>query len=444
MNIDRYRGRRERVQQAMAERGGGVAVHFTAPSRVRNRDSEYPYRYDSTFWYLSGFAEPDSAIVLVARGGERQALLFCRDRHEESEIWDGFRHGPALAQASFGFDAAHPIERIDEVLPELMGDAPALFYALAADPGCDARIQGWLQKVRSRARSGRRAPAAVHDLATIVDEMRLVKDAAELDTMRQAARISAAAHVRAMRRCRPGMREFEIEAELLHEFRRHGAQAPAYTPIVAAGANACVLHYPAGAAEARDGDLVLIDAACEVDGYAADVTRTFPVSGRFSGAQRAVYDVVLAAQQAALDAVRPGRPFDAPHDAATRVLTQGMIDLGLLAGSLDGALEAKTYRQFFMHRTGHWLGLDVHDVGDYRAGEAVDPGAERPWRALAPGMVTTVEPGLYIRPAPNVDARFHHIGVRIEDDVAVTATGCEVLSADAPKSPADIEAVMAR
>jgi Xaa-Pro aminopeptidase len=240
------------------------------------------------------------------------------------------------------------------------------------------------------------------------------------------------------------MREFEIEAELLHEFRRQGAQAPAYTPIVAAGANACVLHYPAGAAEARDGDLVLVDAGCEVDGYAADVTRTFPVSGRFCAEQRAVYDIVLAAQQAALDAVRPGRPFDAAHDAATRVLTQGMIDLGLIAGSLDGALEAKTYRQFFMHRTGHWLGLDVHDVGDYRAGEAVDPGAERPWRALAPGMVTTVEPGLYIRPAPGVDARFHHIGVRIEDDVAVTESGCEVLSADAPKSPADIEALMAR
>jgi Xaa-Pro aminopeptidase len=261
--------------------------------------------------------------------------------------------------------------------------------------------------------------------------------------MRRAARISAAAHLRAMRACRVGMREYEIEAELLHEFRRQGAQSPAYPSIVAAGANACVLHYPAGSAEARDGDLVLIDAACEVEGYAADVTRTFPANGRFGAEQRAVYEVVLTAQRAAIDAVRAGHDFNAPHEAATRVLTQGLIDLGLLAGSLDGALESKAYRQFFMHRTGHWLGLDVHDVGHYRdPAVARGDAAERPWRTLVPGMVTTVEPGLYIRPAPDVDERFHHIGIRIEDDVAVTAGGCEVLSADAPKTVADVEAVM--
>ena len=444
MNIDRYRERRARVMQAMVDLGGGVAVHFTAPPRLRNRDSEYPYRYDSTFWYLTGFAEPDSALVLVAHGDRRQALLFCRDKHEESEIWDGFRYGPDIAQSTFGFDAAHAIERIDEIAPELMADSPALFHALAADAALDARIQRWLQTVRSQSRTGRRAPAAAHDLTAIIDDMRLVKDAAELEAMRGAARISAAAHARAMRACRPGMREYELEAELLHEFRRQGAQSPAYTSIVAAGANACVLHYAAGHAEAKDGDLVLIDAACEVDGYAADVTRTFPANGRFSAEQRAVYEVVLAAQAAAIDAVRPGHDFNAAHDAATRVLTKGLIDLGLLEGSLDAALESKSFRQFFMHRTGHWLGLDVHDVGDYREPMAPEEGGERPWRRLVPGMVTTVEPGLYIRPAPNVDERFHHIGVRIEDDVVVTTDGCEVLSADAPKTVADIEALMAR
>jgi Xaa-Pro aminopeptidase len=443
MHIDRYRERRARVLQAMVDRGGGVAVHFTAPGRVRNRDAEYPYRYDSSFWYLTGFAEPDSALVLVAHGGRREALLFCREKHPERELWDGFRYGPELARPAFGVDAAHPIERLDDLLPEALADAPALFYALGSDAALDARVHGWLSKVRAQARAGRRAPAAAHDLAAIVDELRLVKDADEIATMRRAARISAAAHLRAMRACRPGVREYELEAELLHEFRRQGAQSPAYPSIVAAGSNACVLHYPAGHAEAKDGDLVLIDAACEVDGYAADVTRTFPANGRFSAEQRAVYDVVLAAQQAAIDAVRPGQPFDAPHDAATRVLTQGLIDIGLLGGTLDDALAANAVRQFFMHRTGHWLGLDVHDVGDYREpGAEAEAGGERRWRTLVPGMVTTVEPGLYIRPAPNVDERFHHIGIRIEDDVAVTADGHDVLSSDAPKRAGDIESAM--
>lgn len=444
MDIDRHRQRRARLLQAIAERGGGVAVHFTAPERVRNRDSEYPYRFDSAFWYLTGFAEPDSALVLVAHGGRREAILFCREKHEERELWDGYRYGPELAQSAFGFDAAHPIERMDEIVPGLLADSPALYYTLGASAELDARVQHWLHRVRAEARTGRLAPASAHDLAQLVDEMRLVKDAGELDTMRRAARISAAAHARAMRTCRPGMREYEIEAELLHEFRRQGAQSPAYTSIVAAGANTCVLHYPAGHAEARDGDLVLIDAACEVDGYAADITRTFPANGRFSPEQRAVYDVVLAAQLAAIERIRPGEEHVAAHDAATRVLAQGLIDLGLLSGSLDGTLESKAYRQFFMHRTGHWLGLDVHDVGDYREPGAPREGSERPWRRLRPGMVTTVEPGLYIRPAPNVNERFHHIGIRIEDDVAVTEDGAEVLSADAPKAPDDIEGLMRR
>jgi Xaa-Pro aminopeptidase len=442
MNIDIHRARRERVLDAMVERGGGVAIHANAPERYRNRDSEYPYRFDSHFWYLTGFAEPGSALVLIAHNGSRRSVLFCREKNEEREIWDGFRYGPEAAQGAFGFDESLSIERLDDQIPALLADCPALFYHLGVGPDFDARVHRWLAQTRAQARSGRQAPATTHDLAAIVDEMRLVKDDGEIATMRRAACISAAAHLRAMRACRIGMREYEIEAELLHEFRRQGAQSPAYPAIVAAGGNACVLHYPAGNAELNDGELCLIDAACEVDGYAADVTRTFPVNGRFSAEQRAVYDVVLAAQLAAIAVVRPGNTFGEPHVAATRVLTQGLVDLGLLAAPVDAAIESGAYRQFFMHKTGHWLGLDVHDVGDYREAVPAPEGRERAYRRLVPGMVTTVEPGLYIRPAPDVDERFHHIGIRIEDDVAVTATGCEVLSGDAPKHPQEIEAVM--
>jgi len=304
-------------------------------------------------------------------------------------------------------------------------------------------VQRWLAAVRAASRSGLRAPAQAIDLHTIVDEMRLVKDETEIATMRRAGEISAAAHVRAMRACRPGLREYHLEAELLHEFRSRGAQGPAYNAIVAAGANACVLHYRAGDTELRSGELCLIDAGCELDGYAADVTRTFPVAGSFDGPQREVYDIVLAAQHAAFAQVRPGNGFDAPHDAAVRVLAQGLLDLGLLSGSLEGALESGAYRQFYMHRTGHWLGLDVHDVGDYRAsGDATTNGSERPWRSLQAGMVLTVEPGLYLRPADNVPTQFHNIGVRIEDDVLVTTQGHTVLTAAAPTRAADVEALI--
>jgi Xaa-Pro aminopeptidase len=443
IDIDRFRARRARVLQAIAAHGGGVAIQPTAPEVPRNRDSEYPYRHDSYFYYLTGFPEPDAIVVLVARGARRESILFCRDKHEEREIWDGARYGPGLARSVFGFDAAYPIERIDEELPKLLADAPALFYGIGSIPRFDEQVQRWLGAVRARARTGVTAPGALHDLHRILDEMRLVKDDAEAATMRRAAGISARAHVRALRACRPGMREYEIEAELLHEFRRCGAAGPAYTSIVAAGRNACVLHYRAGGAELADGELCLIDAACELDGYAADLTRTFPVNGRFSGPQRAVYDVVLAAQAAAIERVGPGRSFLAPHEAAVRVLTQGAIDLGLLAGSVDGAIESGAYRQFYMHRTSHWLGMDVHDVGDYREpGTAADDKGERQWRRLAPGMTLTIEPGLYIRPAPNVPERFEHIGIRIEDDVLVTPAGCEVLTHEAPKRPEDIEALM--
>ena len=425
-----YRARRERVARAM---GAGVAVIPTAPERIRNRDTHYPYRFDSHFYYLTGFPEPESVAVIVA-GEQPRTLLFCRTRSEEREIWDGFRYGPEAARERFGFDEAHPVDALDTLLPALLENQPALFYPVGADAAWDARAMGWINMVRAKARTGTSAPDRVQDARSLIDEMRLVKDAQELAVMRRAARITAGAHRRAMREARPGRNEYEIEAELLHEFRRNGAQFPAYWPIVAGGPNACVLHYVFNDAPLRDGELLLIDAGCELDGYAADLTRTFPVNGRFGGPQRAVYDLVLAAQRAAIAAVKPGQAWNDPHDAAVRVLAQGLLDLKLLSGTLDEVLEKETYKRFYMHRTGHWLGLDVHDAGEYkRAGK---------WRTLVPGMTLTVEPGLYIRPADDVPQPFHNIGVRIEDDVAVAEGGCEVLTAEAPKAADDIEALM--
>jgi len=428
--ISHFAGRRERLAQAM---GAGVAMIPTAPERVRNRDTHFPYRFDSHFYYLTGFGEPEAVLVLVA-GKTPRSLLFCREKNPEREIWDGFRYGPQAAQERFGFDEAHPIAALDDKLAALLEDQPALFYPVGADPEWDARAIRWLNAVRAKARAGIAAPDRVQDVRALIDDMRLVKDPQELALMRRAARISAGAHRRAMQAARPGRHEYEIEAELLHEFRRNGAQTPAYTSIVAGGANACVLHYVFNDAPLRDGDLLLIDAGCELDGYASDITRTFPVNGRFSGAQRAVYDMVLAAQAAAMEKVRPGNAWNEPHDAAVRVLAQGMLDLKLLSGSLDAVLEKEAYKRFYMHRTGHWLGLDVHDAGEYKRSGA--------WRALQPGMTLTVEPGLYIRAADDVPEPLRDIGIRIEDDVLVTERGCEVITAEAPKGAADIEALM--
>ncbi len=425
-----YQARRDRLVRGM---GAGVAVIPTAPERIRNRDAHYPYRFDSHFYHLTGFGEPEAALVIVA-GDAPRSLLFCRERNEERETWDGFRWGPQAARERFGFDEAHPIGALDETLAQLLENQPALFYPLGADAEWDARAMRWLNAVRAKARAGVQAPERVQDVRTLLDEMRLVKDAHELALMRRAASISAAAHRRAMRATRPGRREYEIEAELLYEFRRSGAQFPAYWPIVAGGANACVLHYVANDAPLRDGDLLLIDAGCELEGYASDITRTFPVNGRFGGAQREVYELVLAAQQAAMDEIRLGNAWNVPHDAAVRVLAQGMLDLKILAGSLEEALEKESYKRFYMHRTGHWLGLDVHDAGEYKH--------EGQWRALVPGMTLTVEPGLYIRAADDVPERLRDIGVRIEDDVVVTDAGCEVLTHETPKQAAEIEALM--
>jgi Xaa-Pro aminopeptidase len=428
--LSHFLQRRQRLARAM---GAGVAVIPTAPERVRNRDTHFPYRFDSHFYYLTGFAEPEAVLVLIG-GQAPRSVLFCREKNQEREIWDGFRYGPGAARERFGFDEAYPVAMLDEKLAALLEDQPALLYPAGADPEWDARAMRWLNAVRAKARTGIAAPERVQDVRALIDDMRLVKDAEELALMRRAARIAAAAHRRAMQATRPGRNEYEIEAELLYEFRRNGAQFPAYSPIVAGGANGCVLHYVSNDAPLREGELLLIDAGCEVDGYASDITRSFPVNGRFSGAQRAVYDIVLAAQAAAMDKVRPGSAWNEPHDAAVRVLAQGMLDLKLLKGTLAEVLEKETYKRFYMHRTGHWLGLDVHDAGEYkRAGR---------WRELQPGMTLTVEPGLYIRAADDVPQALRDIGIRIEDDVVVTEAGCEVITAEAPKGAADIEALM--
>ena len=393
MNAPIYSERRQRLATLMQ---GGVAVIPTSPERKRNRDSHYPYRFDSYFYYLTGFAEPDAVLVLIA-GDKPASIVFCRDKDVEREIWDGFRYGPEGAQQTFGFDVAHGLAKLDETMPDLLADQPKLFYAIGADPAWDTRIVGWLNKVREKARSGVAAPNQLSDVRVLLDEMRLIKSADEIAIMRRAAQITAGAHRRAMRIAQPGLAEYEIEAELLHEFRRHGAQAPAYTSIVASGANACVLHYVRNDAQLKEGDLVLIDAGCELDGYAADITRTFPANGKFGAVQKDVYQLVLAAQAAAIDAIKPGSNWAAPHDAAVRVLTQGMIDFKLIEGPVDAAIESEAYKKFYMHRTGHWLGLDVHDAGDYkRDGE---------WRVLKAGMAMTVEPGCYIRPDDKVPVR---------------------------------------
>jgi len=431
-NLSRCAERRHELQRRMSK---GTAIIPTAPARMRNRDSDYLYRFDSYFYYLTGFAEPESVLVLLA-GEEPKSILFCRERSPERELWDGIRHGPEGAKEVFGFDEAYPIQALDETMPKLLANQPALYYAPGADAGWDARVMSWLNQVRSQARTGVAAPAEIRDVRADLDEMRVIKDDSEIAVMRRAATISAAAHERAMRATRPGRSEYEIEAELLYEFRRRGAQFPAYWPIVAGGANACILHYRDNNARLADGDLLLIDAGCELDGYASDVTRTFPVSGKFSGPQRDIYELVLAAQGAAIAAVNASNRWDNPHEAAVKTLARGFIDLGLCLGTLDKVIETEDYKRFYMHRTGHWLGLDVHDAGEYKsAGE---------WRKLQPGMTLTVEPGCYVRPADGVPKQFWNIGVRIEDDVVVTPSGCEVLTAAAPKSVQDIEAAVGR
>ena len=445
MTTASFIARRARLIAQMQAKGGGVAIIPTAHEVMRNRDADYPYRHDSYFYYLSGFTEPEAVIVLIAAPGkESRSILFCRDKNLEREIWDGYRYGPDAARQEFGFDEAFAVDTLNKEMPQLLADAPAVFYALGRDVKRDAQLQEWLQSVRALGRSGITAPSSIVDVNVLLDEMRLFKDAGEIAVMKRAGLISAEAHCRAMRLSRPGLREYHLEAELLHEFRNNGSQYPAYGSIVATGANACVLHYRAGDAELRDGDLVLIDAGCELDSYASDITRTFPANGKFSGPQKELYEIVLAAQDAAIADTRPGKRFMDGHDAAVRVLAQGMLDTGLLdknkVGSLDDVIAKGDYRQFYMHRTGHWLGMDVHDVGEYRDPATAD--GDKPWRTLQPGMVLTVEPGIYVRPGEGVPEKYWNIGIRIEDDAHVTPDGCEILTTAVPNKVADIEALM--
>ncbi|HXR63526.1 MAG TPA: Xaa-Pro aminopeptidase [Rudaea sp.] len=429
-----YARRRKQLMRIIGR--DAICIVPAAPERLRNNDSHYPYRQDSDFHYLTGFGEPEAVLALIPGRPHGEVILFCRERDPEREAWDGPRAGAEGAVRAFGMDDAFPIADIDDILPGMIEGRSRVYYHFGRDAEFDVKLIGWVNHVRAQVRRGARAPHEFVALGHVLHDLRLYKTRDELRVMRRAARIAAEAHVRAMRTVRPGMNEHEIEAELLHTFRRHGA-VPSYEPIVGGGANGCVLHYRANNATLNDGDLLLIDAGAEYQCYASDITRTFPVGGRYSPEQRALYDIVLAAQRAAIDDVRPGRPFNAYHEAAVRTITAGLVRLGLLKGSVDKNLDAHAYRRFYMHKTGHWLGLDVHDVGDYRI--------DGEFRELEPGMVVTVEPGIYIAPdARGVAAKWRGIGIRIEDDVVVTRGDPEVITAGVPTDPDEIEALMAR
>ena len=434
MDQKEFARRRRRLMQMMGK--GSIAILPTAPVKQRNRDAEYPFRADSDFFYLTGFPEPEACAVLVPGRGHGEYVLFNRERDPEQETWTGRRAGQEGACRDYGADDAFPITDIDDILPGLMEDRERVYYAMGCNPEFDRRVMEWLNRVRAKARAGVQSPAEFVALDHLLHDMRLYKSRAEQKAMRTAGRISVEAHKRAMRVCRPGIMEYQVEAELLHAFMEGGARFPAYSSIVAGGDNACILHYTENEAALCDGDLLLIDAGGEYECYAADITRTFPVNGRFTAPQRTLYELVLAAQHAAIDAVRPGAHWNEPHEAAVKVLTQGLVDLKILKGEVDGLIESGAYRRFYMHRTGHWLGMDVHDVGDYKVGGV--------WRELEPGMVLTVEPGLYIPlGSKGVAKRWQGIGIRIEDDVLVTKEGCEVLTAGAPKTVDEIESWMA-
>ena len=439
-----YQSRRLKLaEQIQSKTGSGIAIISTAPELARNRDSEFPYRHDSDFFYLTGFDEPGATLVIIVQGKSVESHLFCRPKDLEREIWDGIRLGPDAAPESLGLEFAYSNQELDTKLSELLSRHEAIYLRLAENAESDRRLRHWMEQVRKQSRSGLNPPTQLHDVDALIHEMRLFKDAHEIDIMKRAAAISARAHIRAMQTCKPGMREYQLEAELLHEFRFHGSQSVAYNSIVAAGENACILHYRAGNAQLQSGDLCLIDAGCELDSYASDITRTFPVNGKFTGPQRALYEITLLAQEAAIAETRPGNTFIQPHEAAVKVLTQGLLDEKLLKltelGSLENAIETGAYRRFYMHRTSHWLGMDVHDVGSYREASTQ---TEKPWRILQPNMALTIEPGLYIRPAEDISEAFWNIGIRIEDDAVVTASGCELISRGVPVKAEEIESLM--
>ncbi len=412
---------------------GGVALFAAAPPRHRNRDVEYPYRPDSDFFYLTGCDEPEALALLVPEREEGPFILFLRERDPEREQWTGSRLGVEGAMERLGADEAHPIGEIDALLPPYLEDIPRLYYPFAHDPHLDRRVAAWLNRVRAKARKGVRAPREIVDAAAILHELRLIKGAEELAALRRAAEITAAGQVAGMAAAAPGRFEYEVQAAIENAFLSRGATW-SYPSIVASGENACTLHYVDNRRQMADGDLLLVDAGAEVEYYAGDVTRTYPVSGRFTAAQRDCYEVVLAAQAEAIARVHPGARWEAPHRAAVEVLTQGMVDLGLLQGSVEELIETEAYKRFYMHRTGHWLGMDVHDVGDYRDDDG--------WRRLEPGMTLTVEPGLYIAPGDDVPPALAGIGIRIEDDCLVTEAGCELLTEAIPRQPEAVEAAV--
>jgi len=429
-----YARRRKRVMSTMA--ANSIAIIPSAREQVRSRDTHFTFRQDSDFYYLSGFSEPEAVIVLLPGRRHGQFVVFCREKDPTQELWLGYREGPEGVCVNFGADDAFPISDIDDILPGLLEGRERVYYSMGRSAQFDQQIMGWVNTIRQKEASGAVPPGELTDLDHMLHEERLFKSAAELRVMRKAGEITTRAHHRAMRASKAGVYEYQLEAEIAHEFAMSGARSPAYPSIVGSGNNACVMHYVENTARLRDGDLVLIDAGCELDYYASDVTRTFPVNGKFSKEQRAIYEIVLEAQAAAIAATKPGNHWNQPHDASVRVITEGLLSLGLLRGKLSKLLKEEAYRPFYMHRVGHWLGLDVHDVGDYRVDDA--------WRLLEPGMVTTVEPGIYIDANnTSVPRKWRGIGVRIEDDVAVTKTGCENLTAAAVKTVDEIEALMA-
>jgi Xaa-Pro aminopeptidase len=432
MKKDEFARRRRQLMRLMGK--DAIAILPAAQPHKRNGDSDYPYRQDSDFHYLTGFGEPEAVAVLMPHRDKGEYVLFCRDRDPKREIWDGGRAGPAGAVERYGADDAFPVGDIDEILPGLLETRARVCYTMGLNPEFDQRVIGWVNGLRAQAKHGLHTPQEFVALDHLLHDMRLYKSRPELDAMRRAATIAVGAHRRAMRRAAPGVMEYEVAADIVHDFHRHAAAA-SYEPIVGGGANACVLHYRDNSAELRDGDLLLIDAGCEYDFYASDVTRTFPVNGRYSPAQRAVYEVVLEAQHAAIARCRPGNHWNEPHDAAVRSITHGLQKLGLLKGKLPRLIKDEAYKAYFMHRTGHWLGMDVHDVGDYKVGDA--------WRVLEPGMVLTVEPGIYIAPSARAPKEFRGIGVRIEDDVAITRGAPEVLTEALVRDPDEVERFMA-
>ena len=432
MRKDEFDRRRRRLMKMMGK--GGIAILPAAPEKSRNSDVHYHYRPASDFYYLTGFGEPEAVAVLIPGRLQAEYVLFVRDRDPTRETWDGRRAGPEGATRDYGADDAFPISDIDDILPGLMESCSRVYHTMGLDPEFDQRVIGWVNGLKAQSKSGVQSPQEFVALDHLLHDMRLFKSRPELDAMRESARIAVAAHQRAMRFARPGRMEYEVMAELLHEFHRNSADI-SYHPIVGGGANSCILHYHENNAELEDGDLLLIDAGCEYELYASDITRTFPVGGKFSPEQRAVYEVVLEAQYAAIEKTRPGNHWNDPHDAAVKVITQGLVKLGLLKGKVPNLIREGAYRTFFMHRTGHWLGMDVHDVGDYKLGEQ--------WRVLELGMVLTIEPGIYIPAGSKVPKRWWNIGVRIEDDVAVTKDGHEVLTGVLVKDPDGIEKWMA-